>query len=130
MPRPVKDDPRDCFRSFRFTASELTRLEARARARGQSVSAFVRSLVLNTEPGRDSEAPPQAEDEYPCHQTQVAQPVQPSLANRALAEQLRRIGVNLNQIARRMNEQSIPPPPELPVLLEEIRTYVRQVWNP
>jgi hypothetical protein len=43
-----------------------------------------------------------------------------------LAEQMRKVGVNLNQIARRMNEQRSPPPRQLTVLLDEIRSYVRQ----
>ena len=46
MPRPIKDDPRDCFKSFRFTGAEVTRLEARARASGQTLSAYVRDRVL------------------------------------------------------------------------------------
>jgi hypothetical protein len=43
---------------------------------------------------------------------------------------MRKVGVNLNQIARRMNEQRIPPPHELTMVLDEIRTYVRQVQEP
>jgi hypothetical protein len=53
-------------------------------------------------------------------------------ALRRLAEEMRRVGVNLNQIARRMNEQRTPPPRELTMLLDDIRAYVgqaRQLWQ-
>src|SRR5262249_47862689 len=51
---------------------------------------------------------------------------------RRLAEEMHRVGVNLNQIARRMNEQRIPPPRELTMLLDAMRGYVgqaRQFWQ-
>jgi hypothetical protein len=138
MPRPTKDDPRDCFKCFRFSAAEVTRLEARARARGQSLSAYVRSLLLAREQ-EDGEAGGFPEAAYDGNQGRAggapptAAPVPSSrtvFAIRTLTEQLRRVGVNLNQIAHRMNEQRIPPPPDLTMLLDEIRAYVRQVREP
>lgn len=130
MPRSVKDDPRDCFKSFRFTAAEVTRLEARARARGQSVSAYVRSLVLGREQEEDTEGLSLSQPAYVDNRAPIGRTGHTLFAVRALAEQLRRLGVNLNQIARRMNEQRTPPPPELGMLLDEIRAYVRQVREP
>jgi hypothetical protein len=129
MPRAVKDDPRDCFKTFRFTAGEVTRLEARARARGQTLSTFVRTALL----GRDdpesgpswgsARAPPAAEP--PAPQTRRLDP-----AMRILIDQVRRVGTNLNQIAHRMNELRIPPPRELTLILDEIRGLVRKVREP
>jgi hypothetical protein len=40
--------------------------------------------------------------------------------------QIRLLGVNLNQIARRLNAQDIPPPPELAPLLAEIHAALRK----
>ena len=139
MPRPLTDDPRDCFTSFRFTQAEITRLRARARASGQTLSAYVRGLVLAAgqgEAARSQAEPhsrpnpaswPAAEIGGPSRPMLDA-PVRPRdrLAAHLLSEQMRRVGVNLNQIARRMNEQQIPPPPELTMVLDDIRTYVRQ----
>jgi hypothetical protein len=130
MPRSVKDDPRDCFKTFRFTASELTRLEARARARGQTLSSYVRTVML----GRDAIAGAAETDEFPPPNPAYPGIRRPSsradLSVRTLAEQLRRVGTNLNQIARRMNELHIPPPRDLTMLLDQIRTLVRQAREP
>lgn len=115
MPRPLKEDPRDCFKTFRFTHAELTRLEGRARAAGTTLSAYVR-LVLLARPD-DASSEPQARG---------ATDRAADRRREALAEQMRKVGVNLNQIAHRMNEQRTPPPRELVMILDEIRAYVRQ----
>lgn len=119
MPRPVKDDPRDRFKTFRFTEAEIARLNSHAKAAGRTLSDYVRTRLLDgdrPESGRRSREPlPSSRSEF---------------ALRSLAEQMRRVGVNLNQIAHRMNEQRVPPPPELTMVLDEIRTYVRKVLEP
>jgi hypothetical protein len=121
MPRPVKDEPRDCFKTFRFTEAELVRLEGRAQARGQTLSAYIRSLVLE----------PLATGTAAAEITKKAHtPVRNDHDRQALAEQMRRVGTNLNQIARRMNERRIEPPRELTNVLSEIRTLVRQAREP
>jgi hypothetical protein len=129
MPRAVKDDPRDCFKTFRFTAGEVTRLEARARARGQTLSTFVRTALL----GRDE---PETAVSWGTGRTSSAsEPAPPQArrldpAMRVLIDQVRRVGTNLNQIAHRMNELRIPPPRELTLILDEIRGLVRKVREP
>jgi Bacterial mobilisation protein (MobC) len=149
MPRPVKDDPRVKFKTFRFTEAEVTRLQARAKGSGQTLSSYVRARLL--EGSTREEAPPQdALSEPPrtlrgkydaywrMRQTGIEGSGSPADTaprtsvpkSRILAEQLRRVGVNLNQIAHRMNELRIPPPRELTMVLDEIRTYVRQVREP
>src|ERR1043165_1019233 len=45
MPRPLKEDPRDVFKTFRFTHAEVTRLEGRARASGRTLSSSGRFLL-------------------------------------------------------------------------------------
>ena len=125
MPRPAKDDPRDRFKTFRFSEAELTRLQARARASGRTLSSYVRRVLLESH----AEA---AEGRNPDgglpgngrgRKTLLRQPGL-EYAMRRLAEEMRRVGVNLNQIAHRMNEQRIPPPRELVMLLDDIRGYV------
>jgi hypothetical protein len=144
MPRPVKDDPRDCFKSFRFTEAEVTRLEARARAERRTLSAYVRARILRDEEVQQpakaaspAKAAPRTNreklDAYYARRDEIAVAGAGSrdrMAARLLAEQMRRVGVNLNQIARRMNEQRIPPPRELTMVLDEIRTYVREARDP
>jgi hypothetical protein len=134
MPRPVKDDPRDRFKTFRFTEAEVARLEARARASGRTLSSYVRRMLVDGHAETAAEAAGHANPDaragngYPKNSA----PRRPGgdYAIRRLAEEMRRVGVNLNQIARRMNEQRIPPPRELSMLLDDIRAYVRQVREP
>lgn len=116
MPRPVKEDPRDCFKTFRFTQAELTRLEGRARASGRTLSDYARRLLLERS-GDEVEAVPVRGTVGPLMDARRAE---------ALTDQIRKVGVNLNQIAHRMNEQRIPPPRQLTMLLDDIRLYVRQ----
>jgi hypothetical protein len=121
MPRPLKDDPRDHFKTFRFTEAEIARLESRARASGQTLSAYVRSVLLELRrPLRVGAGEADAVVPRPSH----------SPAALALAEQIRRVGVNLNQVASRLNERRHPVPPGIPALVEEIRSFVRQVRTP
>ena len=117
MPRRRKDEPRDCFQTFRFTEAEITQLRTRARANGRSLSAYVRMILLERQEGME----PTASRRLPLSE-------QPAV--RVLAEQMRKVGVNLNQIAYRMNAQHIPPPRELSSVLSEIRTYVRKAQEP
>jgi hypothetical protein len=141
MPRPVKDDPRDRFKTFRFTEAEVTRLEARARASGGTLSDYVRDRVLDSqaEPAPGNRFEPGGSDPHrsPSKNNPPGGSAGPpgvarrnAFALRMLAEQLRKVGVNLNQIAKRMNEQRIRPPRELTMLLDEIRSYVRRAREP
>jgi hypothetical protein len=126
MPRPAKDDPRDCFKSFRFTEAEIGRLEARARASGLTLSAYVRGKIFDPS---DSDATPGA-DPLRTHPEGSPRRRRADYATRMLAEQLRRVGTNLNQIAHRMNEQRIAPPRELTLVLDKIRALVREARVP
>ena len=112
MPRPRKADPRDRLVSFRCTEAEITRLHRRARDAGLSLSDYARGALLG-----DAAEPRTA----PMMTMVLDNP-----AARLLEEQVRRIGVNINQIAHRMNALDIPPPADLGSLLSEIRLYVRQ----
>jgi len=145
MPRPIKDDPRDRFKTFRFTEAEITRLEARARASGRSLSDYVRAKVFDglggespadsdREPSTWRPGSPKARPEIPPGR-QSPEAGGPSrrraeFSARMLAEQMRRVGVNLNQIAHRMNERRDRPPRGLIMLIDEIRAYVRQAREP
>src|ERR1700736_3982133 len=134
MLRPGKDDPRDRFKTCRYTEAEIARLEARARASGRTLSSYVRRALLDGHGEAATEAADRRNPDAGAgngHPNNRA-PRRPGgdYAIRRLAEEMRRVGVNLNQIARRMNEQRTPPPRELTMLLDDIRTYVRKVHEP
>jgi hypothetical protein len=130
MPRPVKDDPRDRFKTFRFTEAEIARLEGRARASGRTLSSYVRRALLDGRAEAAAEAADSRKSDAGAgngHPNNRA-PRRPGgdYAIRRLAEEMHRVGVNLNQIARRMNALGIPPPRELTMAIDDIRTYVRR----
>ena len=54
-------------------------------------------------------------------------PLPTDLAAAELVQQVRRVGVNLNQIARMMNELRVPPPADLSDVLSDIRGFMRRV---
>ncbi|MCX7310286.1 MAG: plasmid mobilization relaxosome protein MobC [Alphaproteobacteria bacterium] len=114
MPRPKKDDPRDVNFTFRLSIDETLALERRSMAAGMTKAVYARRRIFGSAAEQVTAA---AEPRGGRHT-----PTPPA----ELVEQVRRIGVNLNQIARRMNERREPPPRELTSLLAEVRQVVRQ----
>ncbi len=127
MSRPTKENRRDRFKSFRFNDAEIARLRARARAAGRTLSSYVRARLLEAP---EPENGPARRHRAHALSAEATGPPDADFARRALAEQIRRVGVNLNQIAKRMNADRRPPPRELSSVLEDIRAYVRQAREP
>ena len=95
--------------NFRLTLEEALRLRERATRAGQSVSDYARGAALSTT--------------HHGHERHMAPPF---ALEPASFHQVRLLGVNLNQIARRLNAQDIPPPLELAPLLAEIHAVLRE----
>lgn len=110
MARPRRPIIRDRHVSFRLSAVEHLKLVDKAHRSGLSVGDFVRARVL---PARTRRRP--AGEAEP-----VAMP---------LLSELRRIGVNVNQIAHHCNRHQVPPPAELEPLLAEIRSLLAASWR-
>lgn len=100
--------------NFRVNGVEASTLRRRAQASGRTLSEFARAVLLG-----ETSIDIKAARTLNAEAAEVA---------RALTEQVRRVGVNLNQIARRMNELRTPPPPDFEALLRDIRRYVRE-WQ-
>lgn len=93
VPRPLRYG---CEFTIRATQEERDRLQQRARAAGLSLSRYVVEAGLTTE---------------------VPGPEERPLRERALFH-VRKIGVNLNQIAHKFNGEAVVPPAELRAALE------------
>jgi hypothetical protein len=112
MGRPRKGQARDQHVAFRLTLQEAIMLRERAAAASQSVSDFARDAALRHRPhgnGLDHR--------------------RPFAMDPATFHEIRRLGVNLNQIARRLNAQDIPPPPALGPLLAEIHVVLKNALS-
>lgn len=144
MGRPKKDNARAINQTTRFSPAELAALSDRAQAAGYpSVSAYIRAILFEglaapTPAAVDQdgvEAAPalslRAKAEALRHneglqEGQGAPVLETVVATLALAQQLRKVGVNLNQMVRVMNLHRSPPPPELVMVLADIRHCVRR----
>jgi hypothetical protein len=104
--------------TIRLSMAEVTALQGRARAAGCSLAAYTRRAVF--------EAPRPGDPDGLAREAGASAILPGHLAAADLALQVRRVGVNLNQIAHRMNELRIPPPDDLSTVLGEIRSLLRQ----
>lgn len=93
-----KREPRRCnLPNIRCTQQERDIIEQNAKHAGQRMSRYVRDMALQV-PDATAVAPPASVSLYSAKDL---------AALHALAKELRRIGVNLNQIARKANETGI-----------------------
>ena len=113
MARRKQKTTRDKHVSFRLSAEEHFKLIDKAQRSGMSVGDFVRarSLQARKRKAREIEGASALPDEL------------------KLAQQLRKIGVNVNQIAHHCNRFQVPPPAELAPLLSEIRSLLNATWS-
>jgi hypothetical protein len=109
MARPRQGELRDQHVGFRLTLEETLVLRERASAAGQSLSDYARHAALRYRP----HAAPRERNH-------------PFAMAPATFHEIRRLGVNLNQIARRLNAQDLPAPPELAPLLGEIHAALKK----
>mgnify|MGYP001228429581 CR=1 FL=1 len=110
-PKPTKT-VRDKHVAFRVSAEEHFKLMDKAQCSGMSVGDFLRSRALQARKRK-------------AREIEVAAPLPGELG---LAQQLRKIGVNVNQIAHHCNRFQVPPPADLAPLLAEIRSLLNSAW--
>ena len=114
MGKKTQNTVRSRHVSFRLSAEEHFRLVDKAHRSGLSVGDFLRTRAL----GARKRKPAIVE---------VATVVPQEIS---LTTQLRKIGVNVNQIARHCNRFQVPPPVELGPLLTEIRSLLAASFAP
>lgn len=100
MPRPKSDSQaiKSEVLKLRLSASDRVALQAKAEAASTTVAAFMRASALGAE-------------------IRVTRTTVPDFETR---DELRRIGVNLNQIARSLNARKSVPPAQLIALCEKL----------
>jgi hypothetical protein len=102
-------EPRTAIVPVRFTPVERERLNEITREMGLSLSGYIRRLVLD----------------HPLPPRRAIRPI-PEV-NQDLYVELRRIGVNLNQLAQRMNRAESPDRQEILPVLELLAGAVADV---
>jgi plasmid stability protein len=96
--------------NFRLTLEEALALRERAARAGKSMSDFARDAAL-------------------AARVAPAGPVRPFAMEAASFHQIRKLGVNLNQIAHRLNAQDMQAPQELAPLLAEIHAALAKALS-
>jgi hypothetical protein len=112
MGRPRLQNARDRQFNVSLTASEFADLQRAARLAGVRPVDYGRAKLLS-KPGRLTRTA------FAVHQLDPL-----------LLIQLSRLGNNINQIARRLNEFSLQAPEDLAPLLAELRGILRMVPEP
>lgn len=109
MPRPTTDPQKRTHQlNIALRGDEIDELRARADARGMLLVDYARAALLNMRVASYSV-------------------VLPSKLDRLNHEQLKRIGNNLNQIARQLNAMDRIAPSELEECLRELRLLIGKV---
>jgi hypothetical protein len=108
MPRPKLKTKRDQQLNIALRSDEFAEIKARADARGMQPVDYARAALLNMRVAS-----------YAV--------VLPSKLERLNHEQLKRIGNNLNQIARQLHTLKQVSTPELDHCLEELRVIIAKV---
>lgn len=106
MPRPSAPSKRDRQLNIALHRSEVEALQARADARGMRLVDYARASLLTM-------------------RAASAAVVLPSKLERLNLEQLKRVGNNLNQIARQLNALGQVVPDELTETLNSVRQILR-----
>lgn len=112
MGRPKLENTRDRQFNVGLTAFELETVQRAARLAGMRPVDYGRAKLLS-KPGRITRT---------AYAVRQLDPL--------LLVQLSRIGNNLNQIARRLNDLALPEPEDLAPLLAEIRSLLREAGAP
>lgn len=111
--RPKTDRVKDHWVSFRVTAEEHFLLLDKAERSGMSAGEYARSRVMRGIARTKKKRAP-LKEEFGRN-------------TRALLHELRKQGVNLNQLAHHCNRHQIPPPPSLVDLITDLQTAWRKV---
>jgi len=104
MPRPKSDQRREQQLNVALRGDELAELQARANACGMRLVDYARAALLDRRVAAHAVG-------VPRH----------SMLDRLVFEQWKRVGNNLNQIARNFNAGGLPNPPELK---DALRAYI------
>ena len=113
--RPKADRVKDHWVSFRVTAEEHFQLLDKAQRSGMSAGEYARSRVMRGIARAKKRLAPPANAF--------------GVSTRAVLHEIRKQGVNLNQIAHHCNRHHVPPPPALIELVTQLQELWRKVMR-
>jgi hypothetical protein len=112
MARPRQASIRDQKMTLRLTAKEIVAVRQRAAKSHQTPTDFARAQMLTKKRGRKPAS--------------TGKQVALAVIEPEVFHELRRIGVNLNQIARHCNTYQVPPPAGVDRLVRDIAVLLNQ----
>lgn len=115
--RPKALVVKDHWISFRVTAAEYVLLLEKSARSGMSAGEYARSRAMRG----IARAKKRASDDEASEIVHLF---------REVWHELRRIGVNINQIAHHCNTHQVPPPLELGPILTELKSLMQRLMRP
>ena len=118
MPRPPSPDPRTQKVQFRASVAEIVMYQKAAEKVQMRLGDYARAVMKSAARTQKKGTPPKPSKP----RRRAAEPIiDPVRLDTHTYHQIRLLGVNLNQIAHRLNTFDMPAPPELGPLLADIR---------
>lgn len=124
MGRSISPDPRAHRMTLRFTAAELLATKEAAATAGLTPSDWVRNRAMDRKAAAKVAAAGSAAGRKRSAGQGGQRRAPQLLLDPAIYHELRHQGVNLNQIAHRLNKQDMPCPPEIHQILGAIRKLI------
>ena len=118
MSRPKNPDPRTEKVQFRASVAEIVMYEKAAEKAHMRLGDYARAVMKSAARTQQKHQPPKPAK--PRRRT-AAVTIEPLSLDAKTYHQIRLLGVNVNQIAHRLNTFDMPAPPELGPLLADIR---------
>lgn len=118
MSRPPSPDPRTEKVQFRASVAEIVMYEKAAEKAQMRLGDYARAVMKSAARTQKKSTPPTPSK--PRRRAARAT-IEPLSLDAKSYHQIRMLGVNLNQIAHRLNTFDMPAPPELGALLADIR---------
>lgn len=118
MPRPRSINPRTEKVQFCVTVAEIVTYRKAAEKAQMELTEYARAVMKSAVRNQTTGTPPKPSKPRRRSAEPIIDPVR---LDTQTFHQIRMLGINLNQIAHRLNTFDIPAPPELGPLLADIR---------
>ena len=127
MARPKSPDPRTERVQFRASVAEIVMYAKAAEKAQMRLGDYARAVMKSAARNQATGTPPK-----PSRPRRRATPVtiDPMRLDTEAYHQIRMLGLNLNQIAHRLNTFDMPAPPELAPLIADIRRVLAASLGP
>lgn len=121
MARPRAEKPLAATLRVRLTEADIVTLRLAAVSAGTALGPYARHLLEEAIKAEQPKKPRRRKSPKIQSAVVTIQPGQPVRMDVAELHEVRRVGVNLNQLLKYLHTYQVPPPPDLDLLIEQVR---------